>query len=170
MASKKFQNRKQLSFLDSIPQVFISSDENKLTLKCKFNFAYFDNSQEAGQKFSDWSHNELTKLLDKLKEYSKESLEYWSKVEIGQAKPRSHILEIYGKFPTEKSDFIRPSFVPDDIEWARFRLESSVRLIGFIIPEKFHDTIHQKTEERFDKNTFYIVFLDKNHLFYKTKQ
>ncbi|GEM_PF-377071 len=168
MASKKFQNRKKIAFLDTIPKVFINSDNNTLTLKCKFNFAYFDNSQEVGQDFSDWSQNELKKLLDKLKEYSKEPLVHWSKLEIGKAKYRSHILEIYEKFPTE-SDFINPTFIPDDISWARFRLENSVRLIGFIIPEKYHDTIHPKTEERFDKNTFYIVFLDKNHLFYKIK-
>ena len=65
----KFKNSKKLSFLDSIPTTSLDNDTDKLTLKCKFNFAYFNANQEAGQDFSDWDINELVKLLNKLKNY-----------------------------------------------------------------------------------------------------
>jgi len=81
---KKFKNRKKISFLDSIPQTSIDSSSDRLTLKSKFSFAYFNNSQKAGQDFSDWSHDELIKLLEKLKNYSQDSLEYWKNQKTGR--------------------------------------------------------------------------------------
>ncbi len=60
--------------------------------------------------------------------------------------------------------------IPIEAKWGRFRLKSKVRLVGFVIPEEFHDKIHEKTGLRFDKNTFYVVFLDKEHKFYKVEK
>ncbi len=162
---KKFNNSKKLSFLDSIPQTSLDSSSDKLTEKCKFNLAYFDNNQEAGQDFSDWSYEELVKLFEKLKNYSKEPLTYWKNQKTG----KYDLFAIYDSFPTN-TEFTHPKNVPHQAKWARFHLENKVRLIGFVIPDDYHDTIHLKTEQRFDKNTFYIVFLDKNHLFYKTQK
>lgn len=164
---KKFENRKKVSFLESIPQTSIDSNEDRLTLKCKFNFAYFNNAQEAGQHFSDWTGEELSKLLDKLKDFSRETLQHWTRQPIGSGRYRSNVLEVYDSFPTN-SDFVHPKDVPHQAKWARFRLEQSVRLIGFVIPDEYHDKAHEGTGIRFDRNTFYIVFLDKNHRFYIT--
>ena len=164
MDSKNFQNSKKLFFLDSIPQTSLDNDSDKLTLKCKFNFAYFNGNQEVGQSFIDWNHNELVKLLEKMINYSESSLLYWQNEKAGNY----NLFSIYDTFPTN-TEFIHPKNIPHQVKWARFHLENKVRLVGFVVPDEYHDTIHQKTEERFDKNTFYIVFLDKNHLFYKTK-
>jgi hypothetical protein len=69
-----------------------------------------------------------------------------------------------------KSAFKFPKNVPHQAQWARFRLENKVRLIGFVVPGKYKDKRHAKTKKRFDGNTFYVVFPDKNHLFYKMKK
>ena len=85
----------------------------------------------------------------------------------GNRKKRQHILEIYDRYPA-KSEFIEPKTVPHQARWARFRLEGKVRLIGFVLPNDYDGQEHVGTKRRFDCNTFYVVFLDQNHLFYKT--
>lgn len=154
----KYKNSQKITFLDGIPTSSIESENDILSIKCKFNFAYFD-EQTAGQSFGDWTKEQLIDLLHKMKEYSKQSLKYW----IAQNK-----FVIYGKFPNN-SDFFHPKHVPIEAQWARFRLESTVRLAGFVVPGQFNGTMHKKTKCLFDSNTFYVVFLDENHLFYKTE-
>ncbi len=161
---KTFKSTRKESFLSSIPTASIELDTDRLTIKCKFNFSYFCNSQEAGQDFKEWEHHELVKLFEKLKNYSEKSLHDW-KSEFNGKYP---VFVIYDNFPT-KTDFEMPKNIPHQVKWARFHLENKVRLIGFVIPDSYHDTSHQKTRERFDKNTFYIVFLDKEHKFYITE-
>jgi len=158
---KPFNNKKKQNFLSNIPQTSIESDTDKLTKRCKFNFHYMDFSQ--GQNFTDWQPK-LSKLLDKLKNYSGESLNYWRKERIGK---KGHVLEVYKNFPS-KSKFKHPKFVPHEAHWARFRLEWNDRLIGFVLPSEYSEKKHHKTKIQFDCNTFYIVFLDENHDFYKT--
>ena len=158
----KFGNNAKAGFLASIPTASFDSDSDTITKKCKFNFAYFE-KQDAGQDFSDWSASQLIKLSDKIKEYSKESLRYW----IDHA---PHFV-IYGAFPPkERTDFVHPKHVPHQASWCRFRLESKVRLVGFVIPGDYHGKAHHRTGERFDQNVFYVVFLDANHRFYKTEK
>lgn len=161
---KTFDNTRKSSFLSTIPTASIELDSDRLTIKCKFNFSYFCNSQDAGQDFKDWDHNELVKLFGKLKNYSEKSLNDW-KYEYSGKYP---VFVIYDNFPS-KTDFIEPKNIPHQVKWARFHLENKVRLIGFVIPDSFHDKAHQKTGERFDKNTFYVVFLDRDHRFYITE-
>lgn len=161
----KPRNAKRETFLGSIPTASIDANDDKLTTKCKFNLAYMEIGQAAGQSFDDWDKNQLTQLLSKLHSYSKESLDYWSKLRIG--KKGNTVLEIYGNFPT-KSDFTHPKHVPHQALWARFRLESCVRLIGFVIPPTYHQQKHPTTSLYFDCNTFYVVFLDANHRFFVT--
>lgn len=163
----KFKNKRKESFLDTIPTISLDDKNNELTLKCKFNFGYFDSLQEVGEDFKDWNYNNLVKLFEKLKEYSKESLEHWAKQPIGSGKHRSNVFVIYDRFPIN-SDFFHPKHIPHQVMWARFRLEQAVRLIGFVIPDECHDEVHKITGKRFDKNTFYVVFLDEKHRFYKT--
>jgi len=157
----KFNNTKKESYLKNFTLSSIDLDNDDITKRCKFNFSYMDFNQPAGQKFEDWGSNQLVKLLNKLKDYSRESLKYWNQQKIGA----NHVLEFYEKFPIN-SEFKHPKHVPHQAVWARFRLEGSVRLIGFVLPENYHKTLHKGTNEIFDCNTFYAVFLDANHKFY----
>jgi hypothetical protein len=157
-----FENKRKGRFLETIPLASIEVHDDTLTKRCKFNFSYFL-KQAAGQSFDEWDHGQLIKLLCKLKDYSVESLNHWKKQPIG--KKSGHVLEIYGGFP-KTSDFILPKHVPHQAEWGRFRLESAVRLVGFVVPSSYANKLHS-CGERFDCNTFYVVFLDMNHVFYK---
>lgn len=157
-------NRQFKKFLAALPATSIELEDNDLTIRCKFNFSYFT-VQEKSQSFGDWSQNELVKLLEKLKNYSGKSLNDWKNESAGKS---GKVLSIYGKFPN-KSEFSMPTHVPSEAEWGRFRLEQSVRLVGFVLPSSFHQTPHRKTGVHFDCNTFYIVFLDRDHKFYLTE-
>lgn len=163
---KKPHNARKDSFLASIPQSSILLPTCTLAKRCKFNFHYFDNSQDAGQDFSDWTHENIVELLKKLKNYSEKSLSEWQYTRIGYGK--QNVLEVYGKFPV-RSDFKAPKNVPHQASWARFRLEGDMRLIGFVIPEDFNHQEQNGSGYLFDSNTFYVTFLDENHNFYKTK-
>lgn len=159
----KYPNTKKESFLNSIPTISLDAIDTDLSIRCKFNFSYFDVQEGISQSFSDWAEHELIKLLEKLKEYSKFSLEHWKRQTVG----RYPVFAIYEQFPTN-TDFQQPKFIPHQAEWGRFHLENTVRVIGFVIPHSYHDQLHPKTKTRYDRNTFYIVYLDKDHRFYKT--
>lgn len=156
MAEKKHNPRKD-RFLQSLPKEESFCDIADARGKLSFSFKYFDGNQQAGQDFKDWNDNEKTKLLDKLKEYSKENKQYWLNQRTGSGGLK--VLEIYSTFPIN-SDFSKPIHVPDNVKWARFRLESKVRLIGFFIDET------EAREKQLSTDIFYVVFLDKNHRFY----
>lgn len=160
-----FQSSRKINFIDTIPKSSIESESSTLATKCKFNFAYFD-VQKNSQSFEDWTEKQRTDLFNKLKAYSSESLQHWKATQIG--KKTGKVLSIYGEFP-QNSDLQRPKHVPHDVEWGRFRLDYSSRLVGFILPEKYDEIKHKKTGKMFDCNTFYIVFLDENHCFCKSK-
>ena len=157
----KYKNSKKDSFLSSIPITSLDDISNDLTNRCKFNFSYFT-IDEAGQDFRDWSQNELSKLFDKLKEYSKFSLSYWEHQKVG----RFPVFVKYESFPIN-TDFKLPKHIPHQAIWSRFHIENKVRLIGFVIPDEYDDKIHQGTSKRYDSDIFYVVFLDKDHKFYK---
>lgn len=157
----KYKNSKKESFLRSIPITSLDDDSNNLTIRSKFNFSYFT-IDEAGQDFRDWTQNELSKLLDKLKEYSKFPLNHWERQKVG----KYSVFVKYESFPIN-TDFTKPQHIPHQAVWSRFHIENKVRLIGFVIPNEYDDKIHQGTSKRFDTNTFYVVFLDKEHRFYK---
>lgn len=159
----KFQNSKKVSYLASIPEISLDQVDNDLTKRCKFNFSYFHIQEGISQDFSDWDKIELVKLLNKLKDYSRFSLEHWSNQKVG----RYSVFAIYDQFPTN-TDFNKPVHIPHQAEWARFHLENLVRIIGFVIPAEFHNKVHPTTRMLFDINTFYVVYLDKEHRFYKT--
>jgi len=156
---KKFNSRKK-GFLDEFvkksPGVYEAVCE-----KLSFSFQYFDDSQPAAQSFSAWDHDEIVKLLEKLRNYSRENKEYWRRMPIGGH--GSTVLVLYGGFP-ENSELRHPRFVPEDVCWARFRLESGVRLCGFFIPRE------RCKELEISQSVFYVVFLDKDHKFYRTEE
>lgn len=160
-------NGKKNNFFNSFSEVAsLNTKENNLAQRCKFNFSYFVNNDKAGQDFQEWTKDELVKLLDKLKEYSKFHLNHWKTQKVGNYP----VFVNYGAFPSNKTDFTEPKHIPIEVEWCRIHLENKPRLIGFIVPDCYHDEPQENSKFKFDKNTFYIVFLDKEHKFYKTKK
>jgi len=162
MGNKK-KNKRAGAFLDSIPITSLENTDDKLAQKSKFNFAYFINDN-AGQDFKDWNHKQLYELLDKLKAYSEFPLSHWEKQKLGNYP----LFVKYSQFPTN-TDFEVPKSVPHQAIWSRFRLEGDSRLIGFVLPHEYRDMEQNKSGFRFDTNTFYVVFLDEHHEFYKMK-
>ncbi|NOJ08670.1 hypothetical protein [Vibrio splendidus] len=167
---KNFANNQQSQkFVDSIPTTTI--EDSEIEKKCKFNLAYFDGTQAARQDFGQWDHTvgitSLKNLLDKFKEYTDQPLTYWQHQRVGGGGLK--VLELYGDFPS-KSDFEHPKHVPIDAYWARFRLGNKVRLIGFTISKEAIKNLKADEQDKFCHNTFYVVFLDKEHKFYKTEQ
>lgn len=161
----KFSNSKAKKFLDELAPISLDDDNNDLASRCKFNFSYFS-VQECSQDFCDWTPDQLHKLLNKLKFYSQQDLEYWQNQSVGA---HGKILSIYDQFP-HKTDFIRPKHVPHQVSWGRFRLESAVRLVGFIVPDEYSGKTHNRTKSLYCQNTFYVVYLDRDHRFYKTER
>ncbi|AUU89530.1 hypothetical protein C2U55_10780 [Enterobacteriaceae bacterium ENNIH3] len=165
MSAKEFKNKRKTAFLVNLPTISLESGE--IVERCKFNFSFFDCTQPHGQNFDDWSHNELVKLMDKLKNYSESSLENWRHKRVGGGGLK--VFEIYGDFP-KNSNFVHPKHVPHDVSWARFRLENLVRLVGFVVPKGFKCAENVNLSQPFDSNTFYVVFLDRDHKFYVTEE
>ena len=162
---RSYENSRSKQYLEQLPVTSLESQTDTLSIRSKFNFSYFD-VQDASQSFEDWTHDQLIKLLNKLKDYSKESLQHWKNTAVGSS---GSILTIYGGFP-KKSEFAIPKHVPHQAEWGRFRLEQAVRLVGFVLPHEYQGKIHPQTGQAFCCNTFYVVYLDRKHLFYKTEK
>ena len=157
MAVKKNNPRKD-KFLCCLEKTMPISNIADVKGKISFSFKYFDASQEAGQDFKDWTDEQKNQLLNKLRDYSREDKKYWLNQRIGGGGLK--ILEIYGNFP-RNSDFTCPYHVPENVKWARFRMEGAVRLVGFFVDE------NEAAKFCLSTDIFYIVFLDKNHCFYK---
>lgn len=149
------QTRKR-SFLEEISRnlsqsIFILRD------RTSFSLQFLDTNQAPGANFSSLTNEQLVRLCDKLRAYCREPIEYWQRQRIGGAK--QHVFERYGEFPL-RSGFSKPTSVPNEVIWGRFRLEGDFRLAGFIVDDK------NAEELRISKNTFYIVFIDPRHQFY----
>lgn len=157
MTPKKNNPRKEC-FLSNLPKHDIHSDIADVKGKLSFSFKYFDGNQEAGQDFKDWSDKQKQELLEKLRDYTREEKKYWLNQRVGGGGLK--ILEIYGEFP-RNTDFKYPKHVPNGVRWARFRMESAMRLVGFFVSEDSAENQSLSTD------VFYIVFLDKDHRFYK---
>lgn len=97
------------------------------------------------ESFEDWQNNGiLSDLMIRISHLSTQT--------VPQAIAQGHIT-IYTKvtFPP-KSGFSWPKHIPADISWATFHLKPKSRevIVGYI-----------------EDDIFYLVFLDKNHLFWK---
>lgn len=159
----KFANKLKDAKIQSIIQNSLVEDLNNCAKRCKFNFHYMDFSQNYGSSFETCSN--LTKLMNKLKVFSEKSLAEWQITPLG----KSHILDVYGPNIPRGSKYIKPAYIPSGVHWARFHIEGDFRLIGFIIPNEHCDKEYQ-SGYRFDKNTFYCVFIDECHNFYPVKK
>lgn len=127
-----------------------TKDERKvkeaLPLMC-FSFKDFDNKQcPPGQTFEDWQKEEMLA-------YMLEKFGYVCQCTVTEAQQRKY-LTIYGEFP-ENSDFQEPQFINGKVNWAVIKdiKGQKARVAGYV-----------------DGHTFYVVFLDKQHLFYKMKK
>ena len=160
----RYGNSKKSRFLTNLPELLLESKDCDIRRRSKFNFSYFDESQEPGGKLTEMSKEDLRKLFQKMKEFTRETLKEWKTRRIGSG--RNKVLEVYGNFPNN-SDFFHPKHVPADVHWARFRLDQMTRLVGFVIPEGMCSSISRDNDYLFDSNSFYVVFLDLNHRFYK---
>ena len=159
--SKKIQNKKATDFISFLPAESIEDADNKLTEKCKFNFHYLSENPPA-TTISEYGSD----LLKKLKDFSQHSLSHWEKVR-HSGSDNGFYLRYYDSFPAEhKTEYAYPKHVPADVRWGRFVLSGKQRLVGFVVPEEKHDQCHSQTGFRFDKNTFYCVFIDLEHKFW----
>lgn len=128
MAPKKTNPRKEC-FLSNLPAQDFVSEISDVKGKLSFSLKYFDGSQKAGQDFKDWNDKQKQELLEKLRDYSRESKQYWLNQRVGSGGLK--VLEIYGEFP-RNTDFKYPRHVPSGVRWSRFRMESAMRLVGFL--------------------------------------
>lgn len=161
--SKKFQNKRKDRFITSLPNTSLNSSNIKS--RSKFNFSYLDFTQGKISSLAEYGQTNTEKLIEKIKNYCQEPLSYWQKEKCGHG--GQHVLEIYKNFPA-KSDFTHPKQVPHDVWWGRFRLDRTQRLAGFVIPTDQPALLQSDDGIPYDPNTFYIVFIDTDHQFYKT--
>lgn len=157
---KKLNEKKQavLDSIDIIPDVTFKDAKGLINI----SFRYFCvNQTSVGQNFSDWTAALQLALLERLSELTKYSRNEW-RTRKSNGLP---LLAEYGKFPIN-TDFSIPKNIPnsDEIIWSRFRIMQKVRVCGFFITDSIAKQYDLSTD------TFYIVFLDKNHRFYKTEK
>ncbi len=118
----------------------ISSDRYPLL----FSFKDWDNSQcPPGQTWAEWEKEGLlAPLMDKLVQLSQKD-----RVEASQ----QQCIKVYGSFPVS-SDFNVPRFIEGKVEWAVIEDVGGQkhRVAGYMV-----------------ENVFYVVFLDKEHEFWK---
>lgn len=159
---KKFSNSRKDRRVMELAVTDLESESNNLTLRCKFNFSYIDGTQDAAPGLIDISDEELRMLVVFLKEMSANSLRHWL--------VEKRYVE-YDHFPPRaKTEYIHPPHVPVQARWGRFRITGAYRLCGFTVPGELDGERHPVTGMLYDKNTFYIVFLDIAHQFWKTER
>lgn len=160
----KFSNAGAKRFIESLPVTSVES--TRLVKRTKFNFSFLDLEQPENLD-KDLTHDFYKELFDKLKQFSGEPLSYWNSAPAGQGD--GNYLEIYTDFP-KRSNFKHPKFVPHDAIWCRFRLDRSIRLAGFTVPNGLNHKLCENEKYRYCTNTFYVVFIDLHHNFYITKK
>ena len=113
-------------------------EEGRFLLSLK----YLD--REQGQTLSEWEGSSiLAKALETLRGYSSGSL--LEGIDNDKFK-------VYGNFPPkEKTDFYHPKHIPPDARWARIHVNGLICLVGHV-----------------ERNVFHLVFLDKDHNFWKS--
>lgn len=151
----KHNNSRKDKKLANFPKESVETTYKTIKGLLSFNFKYLDSSQ--GQKFSNLTKEQFSKLIEKLRWFSSEDRKHWESERIGNKDGR--VLSVYNDFP-QKSAFHHPDYVPAGVKWARFRLEGDMRLVGFVIDK---DDVEKLG---LNQDVFYIVFLDLYHKFY----
>lgn len=159
--NKRMGNTHTDAFLANLPKISLEAPDCVLTQRCKFNFYYFNFTPPAAS-FDCCGVD----LLKHLKVFSEHPLEYWEKKKHAGSCNTTYLVYYDNYPPAHKTKFAYPRNVPSEARWCRLILSGKQRLIGFTVPEKLHDTHHPTTGVRFDKNTFYCVFVDRRHEFW----
>lgn len=155
-------NNKKAAFLKRVIKTDVES--SGILKFMKFNFKFFDAEQEHGSSFDDLTNEDAKKLLKKIVSFSGKSLNEWATENAGGN--GLTVYARYGDFP-KPSGFKHPPHVPHEAVWGRFRLGNKYRLVGFVIPDSLNMVC--KESYCYEKNTFYVVFIDKEHKFYLTE-
>lgn len=146
MRSNRFHPRSQVKRRSENLREERKTNENSAP-KIVFSFKDFDNSQiPPGQSFEQWQKDGvLAYFLEQLT-----SICQWT---IQEAQENG-VLSIYKKFPPD-SDFKWPQHIASDVQWAVIKKVKGQkgRVAGHVI-----------------ENVFYVVFFDKDHVFWKTKR
>ena len=107
----------------------------------RVSFEYLDVTQ--GQNFKNWEEDKiLSKMNETLLEYCKEPI----------YKKKGKNFKEYGEFPY-KTEFKYPKNVDKDVNWGALHITGKHVLGGFIAG-----------------NTFFVVFLDKEHKFWVSEK
>lgn len=152
----KFGNSRAISRVKGFVETASSMHIPGIAGRSKFNFSYFI-QQDPGLDFGDLVDSQLKDLLEKLKHFSRKSL-------LELTKEGAATFVVYKDWPP-KSDFTWPSHVSKRVHWARFRLGSKLRLVGFVVPDDLNG-VEDESGLIYDRNTFYVVFIDPDHKFW----
>lgn len=108
------------------------------------SFKHLDANQ--GQTLQEWEAGGiLAQAIETLKNYCCASL-------ISQCDNKK--FTIYGEFPPKKvTEYNHPKHVPEDANWARIHVDGKQCIIGHV-----------------NRNVFNVVFLDKEHKFWKSEK
>jgi len=121
------------------------ADEKPLIL---FSFKDFDDSQcPPGQTFKEWEKaGLLSDLFTKLVDLSSKNR---------MEAERQQVVKVYGDWPQGHTDFKIPNHVQGEVDWGTLQKigGQKARVAGYMC-----------------NNVFYIVFLDKEHKFYKSEK
>ena len=119
---------------------------NEIQENFNVSFQYLDTTQKYGSSFADWQRcGWLSKMLDTLQGYCGKPL-------VQQFD--NYKFKAYTGFPPpEKTEFNRPENIPLDAHWARIHILNRAVVVGHYVG-----------------NTFYVVFLDKTHKFWKSER
>ncbi|MDM8565306.1 hypothetical protein QUF74_06595 [Candidatus Halobeggiatoa sp. HSG11] len=143
MSKNRDRNKSYSRQVNTREEKKISSIRELLT----FNFKDVDETQpkKSPQTFKLWDgENILASLLERIKDLSKLTRDE----AINQQQ-----IKIYGDFPV-KTDFAHPSYIDKHVAWGVIEgIDGKKRVAGYIV-----------------ENTFYIVFLDKEHQFWLSKK
>lgn len=138
----KFKARSASSFKREVKNIDVRQGVKEPLIV--ISFRDFDRTQ--GQCFKDWEDEKILALaVSKLREVCQ--------LTVGQALAKN-IIKIYSKvdFPPD-SEFFHPKHVLPDVKWCSMHIKGKECVIGY-----------------FEDNIFQIVFLDKDHLFWKSEK
>ncbi len=162
---QKYQNSRTLQYINDYPETIVETAGIAPLLKFNLKFLEVNQKDVGFCALEDLTDSDREMQLDKMKWFSTESRFTWETKPTGRGE--RPLLVVYDNIPG-KSKAKHPKNVPSDVSWARFRLEGRFRLVGFFIPDSLDKCPYKANgrEYYYDRNTFYVVFLDPNHNFY----
>jgi len=138
MAKKKFPK----GISNNKKNILCNMSSRNYDGKINFSFKDLDISQHNKENFQTWEQeNLLLSLLNRIKEITC--------LDIEEAK-KQKIIKVYPSFPpSSKTKYKVPSYLSEELQWCVAHIQGKEVIAGHLI-----------------ENTFYIVFLDKEHHFW----